>query len=76
MTAQESRIEDNVNTETKRTGLVLSDDLLTQIKLSAPDEADITRRRQMEADVAQIKLDLDQIMAHLGPITNQPAARP
>jgi hypothetical protein len=76
MTAQESRIEDNVNAETKRTGLVLSDDLLTQIKLSAPDEADITRRRQMEADVAQIKLDLDQIMAHLGPITNQPAARP
>jgi hypothetical protein len=30
----------------------------------------------MEADVAQIKRDLDAIKAQLGQLTNQPAARP
>jgi hypothetical protein len=74
MTAQESRIEDNVNAETKRTGSLLSDDLLTQIKLSAPTEADIARQKQLEADVAQIRSDLDQLIGKFGLATNPPAA--
>ena len=76
MITQESRIEDKVNAETKRVGADLSDQLLKQIKLSAPDEAEIARRRQMEADVAQIKRDLEQIKAQLSPPTSPPAARP
>ena len=73
---QESRIADKVNAETKRVGADMSDDLLKQIKLSVPDEVEIARRREMAADVAQIKRDLDQIKAQLGRMTNQPAARP
>jgi hypothetical protein len=54
----------------------MSDELLKQIKLSAPDEAETVRRRQMEADVAQIMRDLDQIKVQLAQMTNPPAARP
>jgi hypothetical protein len=76
MTAQESRIEDKINDETRQAIADMRDELLKQIKQSAPDDAEITRRTEMEADVAQIKLDLDQIKAQLGTMTNQPAARP
>ena len=76
MMTQESRIEDKVNAETRRVGANMSDELLKQIKLSAPDEAESARRRQMEADMAQIKRDLDQIKAQLGPPAGPPAARP
>jgi hypothetical protein len=75
MAGQESRIEDNVNGETRQIGATLGDALLNQIKLSAPDEAEISRRKAMEAEVTQIQRDLDSIKARLG-ITNQPAARP
>ena len=75
MTGQENRIEDNVNAETRRVGTALGDELLKQIKLSAPDAAETARRREMEADAAQIKRDIDQIKTQLG-ITNQPAAWP
>jgi hypothetical protein len=75
MAGQESRIEDNVNAETRQIGATLGDALLNQIKLSAPDEAEISRRKAMEAEVTQIQRDLDTIKARLG-ITNQPAARP
>jgi hypothetical protein len=74
--AQEGRIEDKVNAETRRVGADLNDELLKQIKLSAPDAAEIARRRQMESDVAQIKRDLDQIKVQLAQLTNQPAIRP
>jgi hypothetical protein len=76
MAAQESRIEDKVNAETRQVGANMSDELLKQIKLSAPDEAETVRRRQMEADVAQIMRDLDQIKVQLAQMTNPPAARP
>ena len=76
MAGQESRIADKVNAETRRVGADMSDELLKQIKLSAPDEVEIARRRELAADVAQIKRDLDQIKAQLGQMTNQPAARP
>lgn len=72
---QESRVEDNVNAETRQVGATLADALLNQIKLSAPDAAEIARRKQMESEVAQIQRDLDAIKTRLG-ITNQPVARP
>jgi hypothetical protein len=75
MAGQESRIEDNVDTETRRVGAALGDELLKQITLLAPDAVETARRREMEADVAQIKRDIDQVKIQLG-ITNQPAARP
>jgi hypothetical protein len=76
VTTQESRIEDKVNAETRRVGADLSNELLKQIKLVAPDEAETARRRQLEADVAQIKRDLAQIKAQFTQMTNPPAARP
>jgi hypothetical protein len=76
MAAQEGRIEDKVNAETRQVGADMSNELLKQIKLSAPDEDETVRRRQMAADVAQIKRDLDQIKAQLAQLTNPPAARP
>ncbi len=76
MTGQESRIEDKVNAETRRVGAGVSDELMKQIKLSAPDAAEIARRREMEADMAQIKLELDQIKTQLGQMTNQHASSP
>jgi hypothetical protein len=75
MTGQESRIENNVNAETRRVGEALGDAVLKQIKLSAPDAIEAARRKEMEADVAQIQRDIDMIKARLG-ITNQPAAKP
>jgi len=76
MTGQESRIADKVNAETRRVGADTSDELLKQIKLSVPDEVEIVRRKELAADVAQIKRDIDLIKAQLGRMTNQPAARP
>ena len=76
MVAQERRIEDKVNAETRRVGAEMSGELLKQIKLTAPDTAETTRRREMEADMAQIKRDLEQIKVQLGQMTNQPASLP
>jgi hypothetical protein len=67
----ETRMTDKVNTQTTRTG----DALAAQIKLSSPDQGQIARQQELEADVAQIRRDLDQIMAHLK-LTNAPAAGP
>jgi hypothetical protein len=75
MTGQEKRIEDDVNAETRKANLALRDELLKQIKLSAPDAIETARRNEMEVQVAQIQRDLDAIKARLG-ITNQPASRP
>ena len=76
MITQESRIEEKVNAETRRVGADLNDELLKQIKLTAPDAAETARRRQLEADVAQIKRDLVQIRAQFAQMTNPPAVRP
>jgi hypothetical protein len=76
ISSQESQIEDKVNAETRRVGAELSDTLTKQIKLAAPDDAETARRRQLEADVAQIKHDLARIEARLAQTTNQPAAQP
>jgi hypothetical protein len=70
--AMETRLVDKVNTQTR----VMGDQLAGQIKLSAPDEAEITRRQEMESDVAQLKRDLEQIKVRLGIGTNEPASRP
>jgi hypothetical protein len=76
MITQESRIEDRVNDQTRQAVADVRDELMKQIKLSAPDEAATARLKQMEADVAQIKLDLDQIKSQLAAMTNPPPARP
>lgn len=53
----------------------MSDALLEQLKLSsAPDAAEIARRKALEAALAQIQRDLDAIKARLA-ITNEPAVR-
>ena len=77
LAGQESRMVDKVNAETRQVGTNLGNALLKQIKLSsAPDAGETARRREMEADVAQIKRALEQIKMQLGQMTNQPAARP
>ena len=76
MAGQEKQIEDNVNAETKQISAAQGDELLKQIKLSAPDATQTAQLKEMEADVAQIKRDLDVIKEQLGQLTNQSAARP
>lgn len=71
LAGQEKRIEDTVNAETRRTGASVADELQQQIKMSAPDKAEIARRMEMESDIVQIKRDLEVIKARLG-ITNSP----
>lgn len=71
MTGQEKRMEDNVNGETKRVGTNLNEELLKQIKLSAPDKAEIARRLEMAEAVVKIQRDIEMIKARLG-ITNSP----
>ena len=76
LAGQEKRIEDNINTATRQTGANVGDELAKQIKLSAPDAAEIARLKQMAADLAQMKRDLDAIRSQLGQFTNPPAGRP
>jgi len=71
MEGMESRLADKVNTQTRLTGEALSG----QIKLLAPDESEIARQKELAGDVAQIKRDVAQIMAHLK-ITNSPPDAP
>ena len=67
----EGRMLDKMSTQTKESG----DRILGQIKLLAPDQAEIARRQELAAEVSQIKLELDQIMMHLN-LTNPPSAQP
>ena len=67
----EGRMLDKISTQTRVTG----DQIMGQIKLLAPDQAEIARRQELAADVSQIKLELDQIMAYLK-LTNSPPAQP
>jgi hypothetical protein len=71
LAAMEGRMVDQVNGETRRVG----DAVAAQVRSAAPDAAEIARQRQMEAEVAQIKSDLDQIVAHLK-LTNALASKP
>jgi hypothetical protein len=71
MESQETRMLDKLNTQTRLTG----NEIMGQIQLLAPDETEIARRKAMESDLAQIKSELEQIMAHLK-LTNAPAAQP
>ena len=71
MEGMETRMADKMNTKTRQVG----DELLGQIKLAVPDETEISRRKEMAADLVQIKNNLAEIKARLG-ITNSPAARP
>lgn len=75
MAGQESNIEDQVNAETREVGAALGDELLKQIKSSAPGADEAARRQKLEADVAQMQRDLDAIKARLG-ISNTPATPP
>jgi len=75
LAGQESRITDKVNAETKRLSAAETAELLKQIKSALPDAAEIARRKELAADVAQIKRELEQIKTQLGQMTNPPAAR-
>ena len=75
MTAQEKRLADSVNAETRRVAAADGEAWLAQIQRLAPDAAEIARRNQLAADVAQIKLELEQMNAQLSQLTNPPAAR-
>ena len=74
LAAQDKKLEDNVNAETRQLVAALGDELLKQIKSSAPGEVEMTRQKQMAADVAQMKLDLEAIKVKIG-LTNPPAAQ-
>lgn len=76
LAGQESRIEAKVNAETRQVGTNLSDELQKQIKLLAPEADETARRKEMAADVAEIKRELEQIKSQFGQMTNSPAARP
>ena len=67
----ESRMMDKMSAQTKESG----DRILGQIKLLAPDQAEIARRQELTAEVSQIKRELEQIMARLN-LTNPPSAQP
>lgn len=69
---QQNRIQENINAETRRVSLALSDVLLKQIKLSTtPDVSEANWRSKMESVVAQIQSDLGSIKAMLAN-TNTP----
>lgn len=76
LAGQEKRMEDNINAATLQTGTNVSAELAKQIKLSAPDAAEVARLKQMAADLAQMKRDLDAIKSQLGQLANPPPARP
>jgi hypothetical protein len=76
MNSQESRIENNINAETRRAGGVLSDVLQKQVELSSARDADeVARQKEMDAQVIQIQRDLATIKARLE-TTNLPALKP
>ncbi len=65
LTNQASRMEEQVNAETRRVSAAASEELLTQIKRLAPEAAEIARRKELAADVAEIKSELTHIKAQL-----------
>ena len=75
LAGQEIRILDKVNSQTRQSLQSLNDELVKQIKLSAPDDAEIARRKQLAADVSEIKRELEAIRLQLA-ASNPPAAAP
>jgi hypothetical protein len=74
MNVQESRMEENINAETRRVSAALNDALSKQIVQSAaPDAAETARRKDLTAALAQIQRDLNTIKSQLE-VTNQPGA--
>lgn len=71
----EGRMQTNINAQTRQVMAAFADELVEQIKASAPDAAEITRQKQLAADVAQLRMDFGRIKAHLG-ITNPPVLGP
>ncbi len=67
LAGQEARITDKVNAVTKQVGAANTDALLNQIKLLVPDADEIAQRKALAADVAEIKLELQQLKAQLAP---------
>ena len=67
LAGQEGRITDKVNAETKQASAAATDALMNQIKLLVPDADEIARRKELAADVAEIKRELGQIKAQLAP---------
>jgi len=74
MNVQESRMEENINAETRRVSAALNDALSNQIvQAAAPDSAETARRKDLTAALAQIQRDLNTIKSQLE-VTNQPGA--
>ena len=67
LAGQEGRITDKVNAETKQASAAATDALMNQLKLLVPDADEIARRKELAADVAEIKRELAQIKAQLAP---------
>ena len=66
MTNQESRVTENINAETRRVSLAVSNALAEQIKITAmPDTDEIGRRQKLEKNLAQMQQDLNAIKAKL-----------
>ena len=53
--------------KTKQASAAATDALMNQIKLLVPDADEIARRKELAADVAEIKRELAQIKAQLAP---------
>ena len=68
----EGRLQTNINVGTRQVVAAFADELVEQIKASAPDAAEVARQKQLAADIAQLKSDLAQIRMQLG-ITNPPS---
>jgi hypothetical protein len=75
MAGQEKRIENAVNAQIRQVSAALGDQLVKEIKLSAPDKDESDRLMKMEADVAQLQHDMDLLKARFG-ITNPPPTPP
>jgi hypothetical protein len=75
LAGMEGRMQTNINSQTKQIVAAFADELVEQVKALGPDAAEIARRVQLAADVAQLKADLARIKSHLG-ITNQPISGP
>ena len=69
LASQENRLTNHINAETRRINSAIGGELLEQIKQSVPNEAELNRRQQIAADVAQLRRDLALIKLRQG-ITN------
>ena len=75
LAGMEGRLQTNATAGTRQVVAAFTDELVEQIKASAPDAAAMARQQRLADDVAQLKSDLARIKIHLG-ITNPPALRP